>query len=261
MRILLPPSEAKHQGGTGRSLERRSAGHPIDEPRQLAFTALDSLLADPGAAATALLLPPSVAQAAIADNGRVRTSPTMPAMRRYAGVLYEGLAITGLSQTAQTAAGRDLLIFSGLFGVLRGRDPVPTYRVPAKASLPGLGSAAGFWRAQLPELMPALLDGGPLIDLRSSDYAPMWQPAPGDRRPRNWVTVRVLSRRPDGSLGVISYSSKLGKGRLAGALLERQAAGEAVTSAEDVADAWRRLGGSDARLRPATRGLALDLLT
>ncbi len=86
--------------------------------------------------------------------------------------------------------------------------------------------------------MPALLDRGPLIDLRSGDYAAMWQPA-GTEAAR-LIGVRVLSPRPDGTLGVISFASKLAKGRLTAALLERRAAGLPVAGVDRHR---RRLGG------------------
>ncbi|HEV2887875.1 MAG TPA: peroxide stress protein YaaA [Jatrophihabitans sp.] len=260
MRILLPPSEAKNPGGGGLPLARRQRRQPIEDSREKVLRALDELLAGPDAARS-LLLPDSVAADALADNRRVRTAPTMPALDRYAGIVYDGLFLQPLSDAARAVANREVLIFSGLFGVLRGGDPVPAYRVPAKAWLPGVGVLATFWRSRLEALMPALLDRGPLIDLRSGDYAAMWQP--GDRGPRagRLVSVRVLSPRPDGSLGVISFASKLAKGRLTAALLERRAAGQQVRTIADIAAAWAAAGGSDLVERRTPHGSALDLIT
>jgi cytoplasmic iron level regulating protein YaaA (DUF328/UPF0246 family) len=199
-----------------------------------------------------------VAAEAIADNRRVRTAPTMPALDRYAGIVYDGLFLQPLSDAARAVADRELLIFSGLFGVLRGGDPIPAYRVPAKAWLPGVGVLSTFWRPRLESLMPALLDRGLVIDLRSGDYAALWQPAsPAGRL----VSARVLSPRPDGTLGVISFASKLAKGRLAAALLERRAAGHPVEEVADIAAAWQAAGGSDLVERRGTHGTALELIT
>ncbi|HTZ45825.1 MAG TPA: peroxide stress protein YaaA [Jatrophihabitans sp.] len=259
MRILLPPSEAKHPGGRGRSL--RSAGAGRDEVsaalfshREQVLAALAALVDRPDAAA-ALLLPPSVAEAALATNRRAADAPTRPALQRYAGVVYDGLAVAGLSEAALRRARTGLLIFSGLLGVSRGGDPVPDYRVPAKAVLPGLGIAGTYWRPRLATVLPALLDRGPIVDLRSSDYAAMWKPRPGSAEADRLIGVRVLSATPAGRLAVVSYPSKLAKGRLAAALLERQAAGEPVTGADDVLTAWAKLGGRDGR--PAAGGVEL----
>ncbi|MEO6701368.1 MAG: peroxide stress protein YaaA [Jatrophihabitantaceae bacterium] len=265
MRILLPPSEAKNPGGRGRPLNRRATpldqAQPLDQARQATLQALARLIEDPAGAAEALLLPDSVAGSALAQNAAVLSSATMPAIRRYAGVVYSGLAVDALSVPAQRLAGRELLIFSGLFGVLRGADGVPNYRVPAKAVLPGLGVASTYWRPILTGLLPAMLGrAGLIVDLRSSDYASMWQPAPASPQARRLVTVRVLSRRPNGSYGVISYASKLAKGRLAGQLLERSAAHEPARTVEAVAETWIGLGGRDAQPGPARLGCLLELI-
>lgn len=257
MRILLPPSEAKNPGGRGLPLARRRRRQPIDDTRELVLRALAELLAGPEAA-RALLLPDSVAAAALEDNRRVRTAATMPALDRYAGIVYDGLFLQPLSEAARAVADREVLIFSGLFGVLRGGDPIPAYRVPAKAWLPGLGVLSTFWRPRLEGLMPALLGRGPLIDLRSGDYAAMWQPA---GRTGGLIGVRVLSPRPDGTLGVISFASKLAKGRLAAALLERRAAGQPVRDVADIAAAWAVAGGKDLVEHRGRHGTALDLIT
>ena len=283
MRILLPPSEAKNPGGRGRALSadvsiaastnrpgtvgasaatadgRAGALAALTGYRQEVLAALAALVDQP-AAAESLLLPPSVAEAALAANRRAGDSPTLPAIRRYAGVVYDGLDIAGLSPAAQRRARTDLLIFSGLLGLSRGGDPVPDYRVPAKATLPGIGVAGTFWRPRLTELMPAFLDRGPLIDLRSSDYAAMWQPKPGSTVAARLIGVRVLSRTPAGRLAVVSYPSKLAKGRLAAALLERQAAGLPVAGAEDVLAAWAQLGGRDGSTSAGARGLSVELI-
>jgi len=258
VRILLPPSEAKLPGGRGRPIGARPG--PLEQPRQQVLQALTELLADPARAAGALQLPPSVAEAAIGMNRAVATSPTMPAIRRYAGIVYAGLDAPGLSDKARQLANRELLIFSGLFGVLRATEPVPAYRVPSAAVLPGLGVLASFWRRQLSEpLLELLGHRGPIVDLRSTDYAAMWQPAPDSPQARRLLTVRVLSRRPGGDYGVISYQSKLAKGRLAAALLERAALGLPVRGSDDVQAAWTGLGGKAAECRPQRTGLAVEL--
>jgi cytoplasmic iron level regulating protein YaaA (DUF328/UPF0246 family) len=168
-------------------------------------------------------------------------APTRPALDRYAGVVYDGLGVPDLEPAAQRLAGREILVFSGLFGVVRGDEAIPDYRVPAKSVLPGIGIAGTFWRPVLDGALPALLGRGPIVDLRSSDYAAMWRP--GRDLAERVVTVRVLSRLPSGEWGVISYNSKFAKGRLAAALVRRRAAGRPVTGVEDVAAAWRDATG------------------
>jgi hypothetical protein len=256
--LLLPPSEAKTAGGRGRPLRRRPPDDSsLSRARRATLGALATLVAgDARRAARALLLPDGIVTEALAANAAVRDSPTTPALRRYAGVVYDGLAYAELPPAEQRIAARSALIFSGLFGVVRGDEAVPAYRVPAKAVLPGLGVASTFWRPVLREILDAALRRGLIVDLRSTDYATMWRPA-GAIAARV-VTVRVLSPAPRGGHAVISYTSKFAKGRLARALVGRIASGEPVASATDVAAAWLSCGGVDCQ--PGEAG-GLDLYT
>jgi hypothetical protein len=242
--LLLPPSEGKARGGRGRPLRDRLGDDPLGEARRRTIDALLDLVGgDPGAAAAALLLPAGMAAVALATDADVLDARTMPALRRYAGVVYDGLALDTLTAAEQRLALRSTFVFSGLFGVVRGDEPIPDYRVPAKAVLPGIGVAGTFWRPILTEVLATTLRRGLVVDLRSSDYAAMWRPnrADADRV----LAVRVLSPTPRGGHAVISYTSKLAKGRVAAALVRRRAAGRPVASVDDVAAAWADCGGLD----------------
>lgn len=257
MRLLLPPSEAKTPGGRGRTLRQRPFDGPLAEARARTTAALTDLVAgDPSRAAEVLLLPPGVADEALAANAAVLDCRTTPALRRYAGVVYDGLGYLDMPAAHQRVAARSTLIFSGLLGVVRGDEAVPYYRVPAKATLPGCGVAATFWRPVLDSVVPSMLGDGPVLDLRSSDYAAMWRP----RGPlaEHVVTARVLSPKPAGGFAVISYNSKLAKGRLAAALIARVADGGSVRSVADVCDAWLACGGARSE---TSDGRHLDLFT
>jgi cytoplasmic iron level regulating protein YaaA (DUF328/UPF0246 family) len=263
VRILLPPSEAKTTGGRGRSLAARCTLAAPDQDagtlawcnaRQPVLRALLQVCAGEDAR-EALLLPSSVAAAAIEGNRRVMSSPTRRALERYSGVLYEGMDAASFSPAESRLAGRSVLIFSGLFGVLAGAEPVPFYRVPAKAVLAGVGGVTGYWRRQLPDLLTRQLKDGIIVDLRSTDYRSMWRPRTDEAE--RLITVRVLSPKSDGTLSVVSYSSKRHKGRLVASLVRRAAtAGGTVESADDVMAAWAAIGGLDAR----RSGPALDLV-
>ena len=45
----------------------------------------------------------------------------MPAIERYRGVVYDGLAVDSLPDSARSAADHSVLIFSGLLGSEQGR--------------------------------------------------------------------------------------------------------------------------------------------
>lgn len=206
MLVLLPPSETKHPGGSGPALDLSALTAPELTPlRRQVADALVALADDVPAARAALGLSPGQ-DAEIARNARLRSSPTLPAIERYTGVLYDALGVRSLTAAQRRRAARRLAVGSALFGVVRAEDPIPAYRLSAGSSLPGLPSLRTLWK---PALAPALtVDGDLVVDLRSGAYADL-APVPGA------VTVQVLTERPDGTRAVVSHLNKAHKGRLA----------------------------------------------
>ncbi len=151
--VLLPPSETKRDGGDGPPLRLDALSHPaLDAVRKALVDELVVLAANPHACRRALGL--SAAQdAEIARNAALWTSPTMPALHRYTGVLYDALDVGSLRGAAAGRARTRLAVGSALFGLLRADDPVPAYRLSAGSALPGAGTLAARWKPVLePEL-------------------------------------------------------------------------------------------------------------
>jgi cytoplasmic iron level regulating protein YaaA (DUF328/UPF0246 family) len=258
--LLLPPSEGKRPGGEG---------PPLTDPATLALASLgptrvrvrDAVVRlcrhRPSAATTALHLPPSVADEAVAANAALLDSPTLLALDRYAGVVYAGLDVASLTPNQRRVAEDSVLVFSGLWGLVGGGDRIPDYRVPAAADLPRVGPLTPLWRDALRDALPHLLADRLVVDLRSTDYAAMWTPR-GETAART-VAVRVLAARPGGAK-VISYHSKHAKGRLARALIARVARRSHVRTADDVVRIAAGLGWS-ATVTAGPRGTThLDLV-
>lgn len=193
MVILLPPSEAKAAGGDGPPVGPGSLVCPELDPvrAELLAEVVALAQADPAAAAAALRLPASRAAAALRTTAAAASAPTLPALLRYTGVLYAHLDPATLPEGAWARGCASVLVFSGLWGVVLGGDPVPDYRVPAAAVLPARGPVASRWRAGLAAALPELLGERTLVDLRSSDYAGLWHPP----APRRTVRVRVVAQR------------------------------------------------------------------
>jgi cytoplasmic iron level regulating protein YaaA (DUF328/UPF0246 family) len=228
--VLLPPSETKAPGGKGQALNLRTLVFPELAPqRERLLTALLDVCSDLPAARQALRVSPGK-DGDIAATARLRTAPTMPAMTRYTGVLYEALDVGSMPRAARTRAAHRLLIGSALFGVLVGGDAVPLYRLSAGSTLPGLGGLAAFWR---PHLAPALSQlAGPVVDLRSAAYASL-AVVPGA------ITVRVETENQAGERSVVSHFNKATKGLLARALVMSRAEFSGIA---DVARVARRAG-------------------
>lgn len=171
MIVLLPPSETKRVGGDGPRLRITTLATPqLRGLRRELVGELVDLAADPAACRAALGISESQA-GEIARNAALRTSPTMPAINRYTGVLYDALDIDSLSGAAARRARSRLAVGSALFGLLRADDLIPAYRLSATSKLPGRPALATRWRPVLEPVLADLAAGELIVDLRSGAYA------------------------------------------------------------------------------------------
>jgi cytoplasmic iron level regulating protein YaaA (DUF328/UPF0246 family) len=225
--VLLPPSETKAPGGEGPPLDLAALTAPeLTAVRTELVESLVKLAGDVPAARNALGLSPKQDDE-IARNAALWTSPTLPAVLRYTGVLYDALDVRTMTRAQRARAGRRLAVGSALFGLVSADDAIPAYRLSAGSQLPGLPTLRSLWKPALSPVLAAVDDL--VVDLRSGSYAAL-APVGGA------VTVDVLSERPDGTRSVVSHFNKAHKGRLARLL--------ATTTAEpDDAVRLRRLLG------------------
>lgn len=247
MLILLPPSETKRQGGDGPPLDVAALSFPeLTASRRRALTALRALSRNLAAATGMLRLGPSSASEA-ARNRVVTTSPTMAAIDRYDGVLFDEMDAASLPAQARRFAERHLAIGSALFGVTGALDPIPAYRLSHDSRLPGTTLGA-IWRPHLGAAIAAR--NGLILDLRSEGYAALG--AAPDRE--NSVYVRVVSEGADGRKRALNHFNKKGKGAFTRRLLL------AGIDHPDIASLLEWAAAEGIRLEPGARG-ELDLLT
>lgn len=233
--ILIPPSEAKAFPAGPGPVEPGALVLPELAPvRAGLMAALATLSQGPEAGALAALGLSEGQAGELAHNRDLGSAPVGPAACVYAGVLYHALDLPGLNR--QRLPTDPVLIFSGLWGVLRPADRIPRYRCPAGVKLPGIGPVSAAWRTALRGPLAEHAAGQLVVDLRSGAYASFWSPGP------NAVTVRVLHERAAGGVvrrSVVSHFNKATKGRLARALLEsRQHPGKP----DELIDLVRALG-------------------
>lgn len=149
--------------------------------------------------------------AEIDRNAALLTAPTMPAIHRYTGVLYDALDIESLRGAAATRARSRLAVASALFGLLHADDLIPAYRLSATSRLPGRPTLAARWRPALEPVLSEIAEHGLVVDLRSGSYAGLGK-VPGA------VSVGVVAEHPNGRRTVVSHFNKAHKGLLARAL-------------------------------------------
>jgi len=256
--VLLPPSEGKSAPRRGRPLDLTTLVAPDLAParEQVVDALVDLCTGDPETAARVLAVP-ATQPGLVALNARVASAPTARADAVYTGVLYDALDAATLSTAARRRAATRVAVTSSLLGLVRPGDRIPAYRLSGDATLPGLGSVAGHWRAHLGPAVLGALGRGLLVDLRSTTYAAFWRPtddAP-DLAPRV-ATVRVL-HESGGERKVVSHFNKATKGRLVRALLED---GRDPRTPARLAEVLRDLGWTVEVGSPTARGTRLDVV-
>ncbi|BBX16335.1 hypothetical protein CRI77_26700 [Mycolicibacterium duvalii] len=232
MIVLLPPSETKRAGGDGAPLRLDALGSPaLHDLRRELVDELIALAADPEASRRALGLSPSQ-DTEIERNATLRTAPTLPAIQRYTGVLYDALDVGSLRGAAADRAASRLAVGSALFGLLRAGDPIPAYRLSASSKLPGRPGLATRWRPVLEPVLDKIAADELVVDLRSGSYA-------GLGRIAEAVTVTVVAEYTDGRRATVSHFNKAHKGRLARVLATTRSE---PTDSAGVAAVARRAG-------------------
>lgn len=219
--ILLPPSKGKASDVDIASAPRSTFGRLLRRPHPLGTARREILAAASALADTrddvALARWCGVARG---DAATARTTlrglaaaPTMPANRRYTGIVHGNAGLAALDPTEVAA---DVRIVSPLLGLVALDEPVPAYRLELAAVLPGIGGLTGYWREQLAEHLCSISVGRRVWDLLPAEHARIW--VRDLRAELDVVTVRFLT--PQGG-SANAARTKVAKGRLAAHLIAR----------------------------------------
>jgi uncharacterized protein len=171
MIVLLPPSETKAEGGDG-VLDPAALGFPGLRGRRR--TAQAALKRVPLKDAPAVLKLGARNTHEARWNRELTTGPVLPAVERYTGVLYDGLAAGALTADARAWVDDHVVIASALFGLVRAADRIPLYRLSGSTTLPDL-SLKRHWRDAVAAELTAT--GEWTLDARSEAYVALG-PAP-----------------------------------------------------------------------------------
>ena len=210
MLFLLPPSETKLDGGSvGSRLDVAALSFAaLEEPRRTSLALLGELSADVPSAVRALKLGPTQVHE-VERNLRVTESPTMRALARYTGVLFDPLDVASLDAEAWDWADRHVVVHSALFGLVRAGDEIPAYRLSHDSKLPGT-SLKKLWRDPVSAVLATVDE--PVVDLRSEGYVGL-----GPAGVRS-TYVRVVSDAGD-RRRALNHFNKKSKGLFVRALL------------------------------------------
>lgn len=160
-------------------------------------------------------------------NTALLGAPTLPAGRRYTGVVWDHLGLATLPAAARRRATRTVVVLSGLLGAVGVDDPTPDYRLKMAARLTPMGALARWWRDPLSAALDEHLAGRFVVDLLPNEHRTAWRPDVA--RLAGLVSVAFVER----SGKTAGHDAKAAKGRLARHLLLATDAEAALASWHD----------------------------
>nr|MBP1190537.1 cytoplasmic iron level regulating protein YaaA (DUF328/UPF0246 family) [Frigoribacterium sp. PvP032] len=219
-----------------------------------------ALSSDREAAMSALKLGPRLA-GEVDRNLAVESSPTLPALARYTGVLFDPVGVAELDESGWRWAHRHIAVHSALFGLVRAGDPIPAYRLSHDSRLPE-ASLKSTWSAPVASLLAEVVDEGEfVVDLRSEGYVALGPaPRPGsafvrvvsdaagrrralnhfNKKSKGLLVRRLLEDRPE----LVDLDDLLEWARWAGILLEPSVGGELALVSESLLGVARQVTGT-----------------
>lgn len=211
--ILLPPSEGKaNSGKTGTRFKPESGmfGKALGQKRSELIVALKKA---GGGSEKLLGVSGQHLARAKAANRALRGAPTLPASSRYTGVVWDHLDLVSLPTATQKVAAKQIVVVSGLLGLVACGDETPEYRLKIGASLAPFGKLASWWRADLSAALNEFCKNSTVVDLLPQEHAAAFIP---DRESIKKY-FRVDLATASGAAG--GHDAKAAKGRLARHLL------------------------------------------
>ena len=172
---LFSPSEGKRGGGTLPSLSTETLLFGLAPRREILETyhaAVNGANRDEALALFGLKKPEDAAPYFL----DIFAAPTLTALERYDGVAYDYLDYASLEEEAKAYLQSNLIIFSNLFGPLRGGDRIPNYKVKQ-------GNAVGdivperFYKTAFNAALDAMTTAGEILDLRAGYYDRFFAPS------------------------------------------------------------------------------------
>jgi cytoplasmic iron level regulating protein YaaA (DUF328/UPF0246 family) len=170
MFLLLPPSEGKALGGEPRTKwapGQGAFGRTLGPKRR---EIVDALAAAGGGDGALLGVKGGHLDRARHANASLKGSPTLPAARRYTGVVWDHLDLSSLPAKQRANALERIIVPSGLMGAVLASDPVPDYRLKMGARLAPFGTLSKWWLDSVSNAINSHCAGQIMIDLLPNEH-------------------------------------------------------------------------------------------
>jgi len=170
MYILFSPSEGKKIGGDSLPLNKGELLFPeLYEQRLPLIQSYNDLILD-GSTDTLQKLTGIKKEEEIKKyQNDIFSTATMPAIERYDGVAYDYLDIHALNEKEKTYLHEQTIVFSNLFGPIKGGDLIPTYKFKQGATLDKVATEK-IYKKEFTNALHELFKDELILDLRAGFY-------------------------------------------------------------------------------------------
>jgi len=244
--ILLPPAEGKLEGGNPfapdmfdyRTSNTFNFFHQLNPLRRNLIDKLQKVLNGGENDLEALFgLKDEHLQKAIDANLEIYTAPLISALDRYSpGIMYQAMDFPGLPTGAQRRLLEEGIIFSGIFGLLRPDDLIPTYKLRMDANVPGVGKVSSYWKESVSKALNEALTGRFVWNFLPGVHDDVWE---------NKVTYDAMIRvkffkraRKGGDLTAVTHGVKPLRGKLVNYIVK-----ETIESLDEMIMEWKHPDG------------------
>jgi cytoplasmic iron level regulating protein YaaA (DUF328/UPF0246 family) len=231
--ILLPPSEGKAPGGSGAPLDLDALSFSeLNKTREQLIKSVGQLSGKPRVAQKVLGVKGVALETFRADNAAVNEAPTLPAIERYTGVMFDAIDYKSMDESSKSSFAQNTLIMSGLFGLVRPFDLIPTYKLKMGAKIRQKKACSAIWKPLITKVLASRTDQDVIWDLLPNEHSAAWDPSGTSYETR--FTIKFLEAGKDGQLKTVNHWSKALKGALIRLLVANPDAASDADSAIDL---------------------------
>ncbi len=145
-------------------------------------------------------------------NSKIETSQVVSSISRYTGVLYDYLDYPSLDAKAKSLLDESLIIFSGLFGLLRTQDKIPNYKLKIATKLIGGIKLSKFWKDEITKVLKNVLENQIVLNFLPVEFNNAFDSKVIDYKYE--LTFSFKQENNNGELKSITHWSKALRGSL-----------------------------------------------
>lgn len=207
--ILLPPSEGKALSGATGTKFKETDGKFGKELAKKRAEIISALQMQHGGSQKLLGVSGTHLARAQQANLALRGAKTLRARERYTGVVWDHLDLASLTSAQQKFADANIIVVSGLLGLVCAGDAIPDYRLKIGASLAPMGKLSTWWRESLSLALNEFCTNSIVVDLLPQEHSAAF--VPNEQLLNKYFRVDLATK--SGTAG--GHDAKAAKGLLA----------------------------------------------